>query len=167
MYRKIFKLVGQNFLDTSGEPLIRRIMRSGDVSKNFQVGRTKFSRHVWRASYSSNYEVRRSVEKLSSWSDKIFSTRLESHLFVELWGPETCRKIIKLVGQNILDTSGEPLIRRIKRSGEVSKNFQVGRTKFSRHVWRASNLSIYEVRRRVEKISSWSNKIFSTRLKSI
>ena len=84
MCRNILKLVGQNFLDTSGEPIIRRIMRSGDVSKNFQIGRTKFSRHVLRASNLSNYEVRRLVEKFLCWSDKIFLKRLENLLFVEL-----------------------------------------------------------------------------------
>ena len=48
MYREILYLVGLNFLDTPGDPLIRRIMSFGDVSRNFGLGRIKFSPQTWR-----------------------------------------------------------------------------------------------------------------------
>jgi hypothetical protein len=51
-------------------------MSSGDVSRNFGLGRVEFSRHVWRPLNSSNYELRRRVEKFWTWSGRIFSTRL-------------------------------------------------------------------------------------------
>ena len=43
-------------------------MSSGDVSRNFGLGRVEFSRHVWRPLNSSNYELRRRVEKFWTWS---------------------------------------------------------------------------------------------------
>ena len=51
-----FKVGRTNFLDTSGEPLIRRIMMSGDVSKNFQVGFSIF--------FSTHHESLKFVELL-------------------------------------------------------------------------------------------------------
>ena len=53
-----------------------------------------------------------------------------SLLFVELWGPETWKKIFKLVGLIFIDTPGEPLIRRIIMSGVVKENFHDGWIKF-------------------------------------
>ena len=73
-------------------------MSSGDVSRNFGLGRVEFSRHVWRPLNSSNYELRRRVEKFWTWS-----------------------------GKNFLDTSGDHLIRRIMSSGDVSRNFGIRR----------------------------------------
>ena len=63
MCRNRVKEVDPNIPDMSGEPIFRRLMRSGDVSKKSKGGRSKYSRHVWRASYSPNNEVRRCVEK--------------------------------------------------------------------------------------------------------
>jgi hypothetical protein len=53
-------------------------MSSGDLSRNIGLGRVEFSRHVWRPLNSSNYELRRPVEKYWTWSGRIFSTRLET-----------------------------------------------------------------------------------------
>jgi hypothetical protein len=78
-------------------------MSSGDVSRNIGLGRVEFSRHVWRPLNSSNYELRRRVEKYWTWSGRIFSARLET-----------------------------PLFRRIMSSGDVSRNIGLGRVEFSR-----------------------------------
>jgi hypothetical protein len=59
-------------------PLNSSNLSSGDVSRNFGLGRVEFSRHVWRPLNSSNYELRRRVEKFWTWSGRIFSTRLET-----------------------------------------------------------------------------------------
>jgi hypothetical protein len=53
-------------------------MSSVDLSRNIGLGRVEFSQHVWRPLNSSNYELRRPVEKYWTWSGRIFSTRLET-----------------------------------------------------------------------------------------
>ena len=59
-------------------------MGSGDVSRNFGLGRVKFSLHTLRPFYSTNYEIRRRVEKFWTLLGKIFSTHLETPYFDEL-----------------------------------------------------------------------------------
>jgi hypothetical protein len=53
-------------------------MSSVDLSRNIGLGRVEFSQHVWRPLNSSNYELRRRVEKYWTWSGRIFLTRLET-----------------------------------------------------------------------------------------